>query len=256
MSENKHLERLLVKAGLSEAAAALYIYLLENKGVSISKACLDLPYSRSVIYRAFERLKSINLVCVENTSHWAMTPVVKSLQPLIKKVKNNHRKDLRLLAGLRFYESKNEFLRYGINPGMEVLSEEETYQRYEDLSLMDWSSILCYGNWEGLNNEERNMVPLEKRFIQNRMKKGGKAFVVVTNSGPHTREIVGENIDQQEERKTKRVQDQLKPFWLNVFEGNHYVHLWHQDENKELFSTFIESESLSDFYKQQFYSKI
>ena len=256
MKSENQIKNWLLKAGLSEASAELYLFLDKNPGVSVSTACAQMKFSKSTIYRSYEELRHLGLLN-QNKLEWKTALQVQGLTPLLRKLQNENRKNQRLIAALRAYDQSGSCDHYSPITGLEVLDEEETFQRYDDLAQMEWESILCYGNWEGLNNETRNLVGLEKNFIKNRLKKGGKALVVVTEQGPFTQEIVDfKDLDQNEQRSTKRVDEFLKPFWLNVFQGNDYVHLWYQDERKELFSTFIESKPLAEFYRNQIYTKI
>ncbi|MEK7085685.1 MAG: hypothetical protein AAB953_01580, partial [Patescibacteria group bacterium] len=141
--------------------------------------------------------------------------------------------------------------------GLEILDEEETIERYLDLSEMKWNSVFVFGGWEDFNNR-RNIIPTEQQFIRNRLKNGGKAFVAVTKDGPATREIIDFNheIDKREERVSKKAESYQKPVWINVFDGNNYVSLWNLDNHGKIASTFIESASLAEFYRNFIYRKI
>lgn len=253
MKDDKHLRKLLLKAGLSNPAVELYLSV--ERGVSFSEALEKLGFSKSSLYRACDELLSLDLIENVDTEGWKLQLEKKNFTKLIGNLRNEGRKNKRLINLLESYDNAlfKSFFRMG---EMELLNEEETYERYLQLGGLDWHSMLAYGNWEDLNNEERNMVAVEKKFIDQRMKKGAKAFVVVTKQGEFTEQIVDfSDLDTKERRKTNNFKENIGPYWLNVFEGNDYLHLWFQSRQGELSSMFLESRPVADFHKQLIYSK-
>lgn len=255
---NKKLKKLLLEAGLSEKESLFYLYVLENPGVSIFEIAGELPFGKSSVYRSYDHLKKIGLV-KECSERWQSNLRAQSLSVLIKKLESEKRKIEGVINSLKTFELAN-----GATPEafseFEKLDEEQTFERYFDLSKRkDWTSMFAYGNWEDFNNQTRSIVGVEKQFIKNRLKHGGRAFVAVTKGGPNTSQIVDYNneIDNKEDRRSISVAEKnVKPIWINVFEGNNFLHLWNLDERQKIVSTFMECKPLADFYKEFIYSKV
>ncbi len=260
MFSDKRLKSMLLKSGLSEKSAELYLYVLNNEGCSIADACLDMNYGKSTVYRAFEDLKYLSLIESKNNL-WKNCLKISSFSSLIKKLENDRTKMSRLISNLKSVELSKDFsFSHGSLSNYESLNEVETFERYLDLSKSKaWHNMLVFGNWEDFNNSNRNMVSLEKQFIKNRLKNGGKAYVVVTKHGPYTSQIIDYNqdLDNQEDRMSSSVDDiSNKPIWINAFEGNNFLHIWNVNERKEITSTFLDSKPIADFYKDFIYSKV
>lgn len=239
-------------------AVDLYMYITNHEGVSIADAILDLNHSKSSIYRAFNELKVLGLV--ESLSDdWKTSLKVVTLSGLIKKLQSERRQMSRLISSLRALELSKNLPSPESLVDFEMLNEEETYERYHDLARSkDWTTMMVCGNWEDFNNEKRNIVHIEKKFINNRIKHGGKAIVLLTKEGPYSSQICdcGE-LDVEEDRKTISAEKlSKKPFWINVFEGTNYLHVWNMNERGAIVSTFMDCKPIADFYKDFIYSKV
>lgn len=245
------LQSLLERASLTPAETNLYLFVQENPGCSIADACRDLSFGKSTLYRAFERLRALELIR-SNEKGWETSLQSNSLRGLIRNLENEQRKRTRLIATLKAIDSCKALDPRSRISGLETLNVEETFERYIDLSEMKWGSMFGFGSWEDFN-ERGNIMALERQFINNRMKRGGKAFVAVTKEGPGTREFIDYNhdLDHREDRISKKVEFfGNRPVWINVFEGNNFVHLWNITKQGEIGSTFIESAPLAEFYRQ------
>ncbi|MBT4917304.1 MarR family transcriptional regulator [Candidatus Peregrinibacteria bacterium] len=251
MNEELKLKKLLIKSGLSERAADLYTFVLDNEGVSVADAVLAMNYSKSSIYRAFEELQSLGLV--ESLSDdWKNSLRIVTLGGLIKKLESEKKQKARLISSLRAMELSKDLSTPEALVDFETLNEEETYERYHDLASSDkWSTMMVMGNWEDFNNEKRNVVPIEKKFIKNRIKHGGRALVLLTKEGPYSGQICDfEDLDTREDRKSVMADDVTKkPLWINVFEGTNHLHIWNMNERGGIISTFMDCKPVADFYK-------
>jgi sugar-specific transcriptional regulator TrmB len=256
---NQKLKQLLIKAGLSERSTDLYLYVLEHKGCSVADAYLNLKYAKTSLYRAFEELKIQGLV-KSATDDWKNSLEIVSLGALIKKLENEKRQTGKLINSLRAIELAGNLENPEILTNFEILNEENTYERYLDLAKSrDWDTMLVFGNWEDFNNENRSIVPIEKKFINERLKKGGKALVAVSKEGPSTWQIIdyNKNLDRNEDRRSIKLDDiAQKPLWVNVFEGNDYLHIWNLNSRGKIVSTFMECKPVADFYKDFIYTKL
>lgn len=240
----------LIQAGLSLHAAELYDFIYTHPRCSIADAVKALGSSKSSLYRAFEELKEKKLVQYQ-ADNWRQSLSTQPLSTLIHDLENKKRRDHRLIQYFRSLDSHSSWAGNALHESIEVLDEEQTFDRYLELSEMKWDHVFAFGNWEDFNTSKRNIIRLEKTFIKNRLKQSGKAFVVVTKGGPHTYEIIDhKELDKQEERISKKSSlGWNQPFWATAFEGNNYVHLWNMDPNGKLCSTFLNSASVSNFYK-------
>lgn len=245
------IQSLLNRASLTPAEIKLYLYVQENPGSLVSDASAKLAFGKSTLYRALERLKEFELIRPVQ-GKWEIKLYPNSLRGLIKNLENENRKNQRLISTLKAIDSNRALNPTSRISNIETLNMEDTFQRYIDLSEMKWDSVFVFGNWENFN-ERKNIVDIEKQFINNRLKHGGKAFVALTKEGTGTREIVDYNhdLDRREDRISKKVElFGGDPVWVNVFDGNNFVHLWNFNKNKEISSTFIESAPLAEFYRR------
>ncbi len=259
---NKYLYSLLIRAGVTEVAAALYVFIKENNGCSVADAVRNLKWGKSSVYRAFEELKNLNLVA-NQYENWESSLALKDFSTLINKLENEGKKQERLVSILKSYSYCEESVDLGNAKNIEFLNMDETFERYLDLSKMKWDSVMVFGNWEFLANRNQEigekMLKVEKTFISNRLKGGGKALGAVTETGPYTNSILDFNneSDIEERRKSYLINQFLrKPFFVSVFEGNDYVHIWEADKKGEVCSTFVNTPTFANFYKDFIYSKV
>ncbi len=253
MNTTKRLKSLLIKAGLKPDEADLYIFVSENPGCSISDAYKNSGISKSSAYRAFETLREFELIRSESDS-WKTDLKTVSLSGLIKKLENKQRNRSRLISDLKILDGARKLSGNSKISGIETFSGAEVYQKYLDLSQMDFDTDLVYGDWEHFNNRG-SLVSLEKNFIRNRVKNGGNCLLVLTGEGPNTREITDYDCEEDRITKFKKVGYQKKPVWINAFEGNNLVYIWDMDEAGDTNATLIDSKSVSDFYKEFIYSQ-
>lgn len=251
MPSSRRIQSLLERASLTSAEIHLYLFVQENPGASIADACRKLGFGKSTLYRAFEKLHSLELIH-SRQEKWETSLHCNSLRGLIKNLENKERQSHRLIATLKAIDSCKALESRSRISSLETLNTDETFERYIDLSEMKWGSMFGFGSWEDFN-ERKDIMGLERQFINNRMKRGGKAFVAVTKEGPGTREFIDYNhdLDHREDRISKKIEFfGSRPIWINVFEGNNFVHVWNITRQGEIGSTFIESVPLAEFYRQ------
>ena len=252
MTISKRLKSLLLKAGLKSNEAELYLFVSENPGCSIADAYKNSGISKSSAYRAFENLRDMELLNSDSDS-WKTDLQTISLAGLIKKLESEQRNKRRLITELKTLNTTQNLTGNSKIAGIETFTGEEVYQNYLDLSEMKFDTGLVYGNWEPFNNST-NLLPVEKKYIENRINNGGNCLAFLTNTGPYTREVT--DYDVEENRKTKFIEtDDKKPLWINAYEGNNLVSIWNLDEAGKVFATMIDSKSVSEFYKAFIYSK-
>lgn len=252
MDANKRICRLFSMAGLKPEESVLYQYVLENSGCSIIDAAKKCRVPKTSAYRAFEALMARGLIKTVGDS-WKNNLDALPITGFIKKLENQQ-KNMRRLA----QELKSLFLLKKIPesslsiPQIEVFKGDDALGKYLDLSEMQWFANFSFGNWEDLN-KNGHLIPLERKFIRNRLKKGANAFSYIMKGGPCISEIT--KYDEFEDRVTKVADDgEYKPMWVNAFDGNNFVYIWTLDEKKKLIGTFIDSEPVADFYKNYVHS--
>lgn len=252
MDVQKRIKSLLIKAGLKPDEAELYLFVSENPGCSISDAYKETGISKSNAYRAFEELSTLELLHSDSGS-WKTDLQTISLSGLIKKLESEQRRKGRLITELKTLNTTQKLTGNSKIAGIETFEGEEVYQNYLDLSETNFDTGLVYGNWESFNTS-KNLLPVEKRYIGNRVKNGGNCLAFLTNTGPYTREVTDH--DEEQNRKTKLIKsDEEKPIWINAYEGSNLVNIWNLDEAGKVYSTLIDSKSVSEFYKAFIYSK-
>ncbi|MBU1018763.1 MAG: hypothetical protein ABII07_03600 [Patescibacteria group bacterium] len=253
MDTQKRLKSLLLKAGLKTDEADLYIFVSENPGCSISDAYKNSGISRSSAYRAFESLRDLEILNC-NSDSWKTNLQTTSLSGLIKKLEAEKRRKSRLITELKTLNTAQKLIGNSKIAGIETFEGEDVYQKYLDLSEMDFDTDLVYGDWEPFNQNE-SLVPLEKNFIQNRIKNGGNCVLILSGDGPNTREIIDCDFAEDRITKYRKESNAKNPVWINAFEGNNLVYIWNLDESGKTYGTLIESKPVSEFYKAFIYSQ-
>ncbi len=253
MNYDKKLYSLLLRAGLKPDEAELYMYVLENSGCSISDAYKNSRISKSSAYRAFENLQELELIKSDSDS-WKTNLQPVSLSGLIKNLENKQRCKSRLIADLKMLNGASKLSGNSKIPGIETYEGEDVYRKYIELSQRSFDTDLVYGNWEAFNNK-KSLVPIEKNFIQNRIKDGGKCILVLTGEGPNTKEITDYDFEEDRITKYRRPEYDKRPVWVNAFEGNNFVYIWGLDDAGKTSATLIDSKPVSEFYKEFIYSQ-
>ncbi|MFC1749773.1 helix-turn-helix domain-containing protein [Pseudomonadota bacterium] len=246
------LKSLLIKSGLTQSEADFYIYVLGNNNCSIADVYKNTGISKTTAYRAFESLQANELLNSDSEA-WQSNLKALPLHGLIKKLENQTRKHKKNISDLKLLNSAHKFTNPSDIPNIETFKGDEIYQKYHDLAEMDFSTCLVYGSWEDFSSRE-DLISVEKKFIKNRLKKGGNCICLITKDGPNTHEIT--NYDADENRKSGVLDNEyMKPIWINAFDGNNFVFIWNMDENGKNKATLIESKQISDFYKNFIYAK-
>lgn len=253
MNLNSHLKRLLIKAGLNESEASLYLFVLENKGCSISDIYKKSDLSKSSAYRAFEALKNLELLRSDKSS-WKTNLTPLPLSSLIKNLENKTRTQKRVITELKLLNTAKTLTTGSNLPSIETFKGEKIFEKYIELSETPFHTNLSFGSFEDFSSSTKDLVKTEKTYIKNRMKKGANALACVTKTGPATHEII--DCDKDENRLTKILKEQYaKPIWITAYEGNNFVYIWNLDERGQTFATLIDSRQVADFYKNFIYSQ-
>lgn len=253
LNHDQKLNSLLLRAGLKPDEVTLYMHVLDNPGCSISDAYKISGISKSSAYRAFEGLRELELLDSSSES-WKTNLQPVSLSGLIKKLENKQRRENRLLADLKILNGASKLSGNSKIAGIETLEGDEVFEKYIELSQRDFDTDLVYGNWEAFNNQ-KSLVSIEKNFIQNRVKNGGRCILVLTGDGPNTKEITDYDFEEDRITKYRRPDYDKKPIWVNAFEGNNLVYIWGQDSIGNTSGTLIDSKPVSEFYKEFIYSQ-
>lgn len=252
MESNNYLKNLLLKAGLSDTEAEFYIFALEHKGCSISDIYKKSELSKSSAYRAFESLKNLELLTTDQNS-WKTNLSPLSLSGLIKKLENKQKSQKRVINELKLLNNTTKISTNSRITGIETIDGDEVFQKYLDLADADFNSLLVFGSWEDFT-KTKDLLPIERQFIKNRMKGGRTARACLTKTGPNTREVTDRDVDQHRVSKLKET-EYIKPTWINAFEGNNLVYIWDIDEKGKTYATLIDSKSISNFYKNFIYQQ-
>ncbi len=246
MKETTKLRSLLLRAGLKPDEADFYLFVLENPGCSISDIFKKSALSKSTAYRTFESLKALDLL-KSNSDSWKTNLEILPLEGIIRKLENENRNKKRLITELKILNTAKTLSGISHLPAIQTLEGDEIFEKYMELSQMDFDTNLVFGSWEDFS-EDVDLVSIEKQFIQNRMKNGGNSVVLITKDGPNTHEIT--DYDAKEDRLSKVVPSEYrKPVWINAFEGNNLVYIWSKDEKDKHFATLIDSKTVADFYR-------
>lgn len=173
------LRDLLHEAGLGETEVETYIEILKKPAETIWELVTRTGFSKSVIYRSFEKLKKLKMVEKEGNVIRAC-----SLKVLVAELVKSERK-LRRVAHL--IKNIAPFLR----APRESIDELETFytqdqiaDTYVDMSLQDFDVSLDFGDFEHYVPVVGGINPVHK-FRVNRLKHATN-HAVCTSYGPYT----------------------------------------------------------------------
>lgn len=263
------IKSLLIKAGLTEKEAEFYLFVLENKGCSISDVYKKSRLSKSSAYRAFESLQETGLLTSAADS-WKTNLQPVSLEALINKLENQNRRQKHLISELKTLNAVHNLANHsGIGrtltsredtphsnakvPYIETFRGNDVYEKYTELSEGKYDTNLTYGSWEDFAVDSP-LLKCEKAFIKNRLRLGANAFCLVTKVGPYTHEII--DYDREEDRISKKViQSHSKPIWIVAFEGNDLSYILNMDDRNQPQGTLINSKPIASFYRNFIYSQ-
>ena len=249
MKIRESIKRLLNKAGLKEDEIMFYITLLGNQGKSIYEIGKKAGISKNKSYKAFSNLHELGIVGYTGKGQLKyIFPT--SLEPLTKELDRTRRTlgrtsdDLKRIEKLLPYlDSKEQ------EASIEILEGEDIHQDYFDLLDQEWETVFAYGDFEMFCEEFG--FDHEKRFINNRVKKGKKGKGIFNSNGAFTKDVTSR--DENELRKSLIIENELlKNVWVYTYDKSNTTSIWKKDDNNNFQGIIIRNKAVSDIHKSIF----
>lgn len=238
------LRDLLFDAGLSEAEVVVYLELLKKPAQTIWDLVTRTGFSKSVVYRAFTRLKDLKMVEKNNEGIRAL-----SLKALVADLVKSERR-LRKTA----YHIKQiaPFLRAPV----ESIEEFETFytpdqiaDAYLGLSETDYAVSLDFGDFENFAPIVGGF-PTVFQFRNNRIKKGAN-YAIATSFGPYTAHFCTKEAKEKFKNDVNVLKINFDGKFINFTDKNDYV-LFNNFEDLEYpVSVLVKSKTVADMQRTQ-----
>lgn len=249
MKLKEGIKNLLLKAALSEDEILFYITLLSNQGKSIYEIGRKSGLSKNKAYRTFTNLYERKIIGYTGSGQFKYV-FTTSLEPLTKELDRQTRLLGRTSENLKrierlipYLNSKNE------EASIEILEGDNIKQNYFDILDEDWGTVLACGNFD-MFCEELGFEN-EKKFINNRVKKGKKAKGIFSTIGMYVNDVTSR--DQNELRKSVFIQDpKLENTWLYAYDKSNTTSIWSKDENGDFQGVVIKNKAVADLHKTIF----
>lgn len=238
------LRDLLFDAGLSEAEVVVYIELLKKPAETIWDFVTRTGFSKSVVYRAFTRLKELKIV--EKNGREIRALSLKSLVAYLVKSERRLRKTA--------YQIKQiaPFLR----APAETIEEFESFytpdqisDAYLGLSETDYAVSLDFGDFENFAPIVGGL-PAVFQFRSNRMKKGTN-YAVCTSFGPYTAHFCTKEAKEKFKNDVDVFKINFDGKFICFTDKNDYV-LFNNFEDREYpTSVLVKSKTVADMQRAQ-----
>jgi sugar-specific transcriptional regulator TrmB len=249
MKLRESIKRLLNKAGLKEEEIHFYITLLGNQGKSIYEIGKKAGLSKNKSYKVFSNLHDLGIVGYTGSGQFKFA-FPSSLEPLTKELDRKRRTLGRTSDKLKKIEKLIPYLdSKESDASIEILEGEDIHQDYFDLLDQEWDTVFAYGDFEMFCEEFG--FEQEKRFIDNRVKKGRKGKGIFNSNGMFTKDVTSR--DTNELRKSILVEnDSLKNTWVYTYDKSNTTSIWTKDDNDNFQGIIIRNKAVSDLHKSIF----
>ncbi|MBI2638703.1 hypothetical protein HYW83_03880 [Candidatus Peregrinibacteria bacterium] len=246
MAFYQKLRDLLFDAGLSEAEVLIYLELLKKPAETIWDLVQRTGFAKSVVYRAFSRLKELKIVEKNAVGIRAL-----SLKALVADLVKSERR-LRNTA----YRIKQiaPFLR----APQESIEEFETFytpdqiaETYVDISQLNYGVSLDFGDFENFVTKSVGEIKPTLQFRHNRLKKAINQ-AICTSYGPYTAHFCTKEAKERFKNHVDILKVNFDGRFINFFDTNDYV-LFHDFRDKECTTAvLIKSKAVADIQRAQF----
>jgi|GEM_PF-1776042 len=243
----------LSNSGLNDDEIAFYLNVLKHPGSSIYDIAqrADLPKDRA--YKICESLEEKRLLSNDPASRKQKRLIANPLDSFAESLYSLGRKFYHTADSLK---EVKPFLKY-LNltekdeAAIETFSAEQMTENWLDLAYMNWETVLAYGNFE-MMYENMGADP-DQLFMRRRVKRGKKAFPILSHLGPYTREVVLKR-DKKELRHSKILKtNSLKDTWITLFPDKDTVSIWLRDQHGIIKGATIKNPLLTKLHEDLFH---
>ncbi len=240
------LRDLLFDAGLSEAEVVVYLDLLKTPAQTVWDLVKRTGFSKSVIYRAFTRLKELKMVSKNETGIRALT--LKALvADLIKSERRLRNTAYRIKKIAPFLHAPQE----SIEEFETFYTPDQIAETYVDISQLNYGVSLDFGDFENFVTMSVGAIKPTLQFRHNRLKKAINQ-AICTSYGPYTSLFCTKEAKEKFKNYVDILQVNFDGRFINFFDTNDYV-LFHDFRDKECpTAVLIKSKPVADIQRAQF----
>jgi hypothetical protein len=246
MEVSVQIKALLLRAGLNEAESQIYLRLLKKPVSSKWQLVLDTSFNKNKVYRACERLSSLNLISFDHRSVEAC-----SLQPLIEKLDQEKNDNTTLIHQLKQIYPLLNIPAEAINSIKLSSKKGEILEDYQKMSQFSYDTCLDFGDLEGFVKVLGGLDPVFK-FRKNRYKQNAKNVAICTTSGPFTSCMARKSDQEKFKAKIKKKITSFIGKWIIFSDTDDHL-MFNDFANPEApVSLTIKSKLLADSQRMMF----
>lgn len=242
----RKLKSVLEKLNLSEKEIAFYVAVLKAPKSTVYEIAKKTGFQKDGAYQMFEQLKAKGLIDVQNNgARREILPV--SLKKFSQDIYAKSCRLWRYAEALKELDPVLPFLDEARKTrSLEVFNVDQFPEHWEDLSYWNWEEVIAYGNFEMLLQVEKEALPADIKFRDQRTRRGRYANPLLT-PGPYTSELIKN--DEREFRET-RVLDipELKDDLIVIFPSIEHVSMWSRSSDGKITGAFIHDAHMTQFH--------
>lgn len=240
------LKSVLERLNLGEREIAFYTTVLKMPGQTVHEIGKKCGFPKDRAYQLFESLKFKELV-VAKTKCGRREIFPCSLKNFSQDIYAKSCKLWKYAETLKKLDPALPFLNESKSTrNIEAFSVQDFPEHWEDMSYWDWEEVFAYGNFEMLLQGNKDTLPADYAFRDNRAKRGKFANPLLL-PGDYTNELIKN--DSREFRET-RVLDipEFKDDLIIVFPSINRVSIWSKDTGGTINGLFIHDSDLTRFH--------
>lgn len=246
---DQKLRELLLQSGLSEAEVLVYLELKKSPVVTKWELVARTGLNRNKVYRSFEKLCSLKMICESNDGFKAG-----SLKNFIGKISDNSKK-LDSLARKIKHISKYAASYDNSFEEFEVIYDQDRFlETYIKMSELRYDTALDFGDFETFAG--LMIKGLDPAFKYRELRaKHAKSHSICTLDGPYTRCMARKSfLDQFKAKLDVFNVDSFKNKWVIFSDKSDYTMFNDMSDQENPYSVLIKSKIVADIQRANFKS--
>lgn len=251
----RKLKLALSNSDLKEDEIAFYIGVLKKPGATIFDIAKSAKLPKDRAYKIFSLLEEKKLLAsAPNLNERKQKKIVANpLENFIEDIYSKGRKFYRTADSLKQVKPFLKLLNTPYEDAViQSFNAEEMGENWADLSYLNFDHCLAYGSFE-MMIENMGTDP-DQLFMGRRVKRGKKAFPILTEIGKYSREMIM-NRDNKELRSTKVLEtERLKNIFVTLFPDIDTISIWLRNKNGRLTGAQIKNPLIAKLHEDIFWS--
>lgn len=247
MNAAEQLKILLRESGLNEAETILYLELINKPAESIWELLQRTKLSKSSAYRAFEHLKKLKLVHIENNLIQAS-----SLKALVAELKTTERNLGKLANKIQKIAPYLKLPKESIETFEQFYTPNQIMEAYLFMSEIDFNVSLDMGDFETFCSNLTGDSTLAFKFRRNRIKKTAINKAICTNAGPITALFCTRESEQKFKNYVECSKLNFNKRFIVFSDNNDYVLFNDMEDPENPSSVLVKSRTIADIQRLNF----